>query len=55
MMTTTIPVMPWHIYAEVCRVHKATTNSNMVLVSVSFSPPNWTKSRTFALRFALAV
>ena len=26
--------------------HRATTNSNLVLRSVKYGPPNWTKART---------
>lgn len=30
-------------------------DSKIVLPNVSFGPPNWTRSRTFQIRFALAL
>ena len=38
----------WHT-----RYYKVSRISKMVLSTVKSGPPNWTKSRTFTLRFSL--
>ena len=35
--------------------HRATLSSNVVLCTGPLGLPNWTKSRTFSLRFRLAL
>ncbi len=50
-----LPTCHNHAAAALGESHSPSRISKMVLSTVKIGPPNWTKSRTFVLRFTLAL